>query len=103
MRFDDETKTRLRRGLMKRGQTLATLLADVLAGKSSPSIDAILRAKPGLRPEEALRLTLDQVEGRRKLLDAGDDRYGRCDKCGEDLGVYALNEMPWADACRAHG
>lgn len=102
MRFDDETLTRLRRGIMKRGQTLSILLAEALAGKDHPSIAAILREKPGLRPEEAIRKMLDEVEARRKLIDARDDRYGRCDVCGEDLGVWALNELPWADRCRAH-
>jgi hypothetical protein len=97
-------RARLRRGLLDRGRVLATLLADVMAGKR---IEARLgplgiEGKPGLRPEEKLRLALDQVEGRRRLLDAGDARFGRCDACGVDLGELALQEMPWADRCRAH-
>jgi RNA polymerase-binding transcription factor DksA len=63
---------------------------------------ALLAARPGLRPEEAVRQALDQVEGRRRLLDAGDDRYGRCEVCDVDLGALALGEMPWADRCAAH-
>lgn len=101
LRFDDATRERLRRDLMKRGRDLATLLADVLAGKRPPSL-ALLAQKPGKRPEEVLRLALDQVETRRRLLDAGDDRFGRCDVCGEDLGEAALGEMAWADRCAAH-
>ena len=101
---DDPLRARLRRGLLDRGRVLATLLAEVLAGKR---IDVKLGAlgilgKPGMRPEEKLRLALDQVEARRRLLDAGDDRFGRCDDCGEELGELALAEMPWADRCRAH-
>jgi RNA polymerase-binding transcription factor DksA len=104
MRFDPETLARLRKGVMRRGQTLATLLADVLAGKDKArELAAIgLSDRPGLRPAERLRLALEQVETRRKLIDAGDDTYGRCDVCGEDLGLAALDEMPWADRCRAH-
>ena len=98
---DDALRARLRRGLLDRGRVLATLLADVLAGKK---IEARLgplgiEGKPGMRPEEKLRHALEQVEGRRRLLDAGDDRFGRCDGCGADLGALALGEMPWADRC----
>lgn len=104
MRFDPGTLQRLRKGVMRRGQALATLLSEVLAGKASErELDAIgLSAKPGMRPEERLRLALDQVEARRALIDAGDDAYGRCDVCGADLGLAALDEVPWADRCREH-
>jgi RNA polymerase-binding transcription factor DksA len=102
MRLDPSTLARLRRDLLRRGATLATLLADVLAGKQPPQLAALLAQKPGKRPEEVLRLALEQVEGRRRLIDSGDDRYGRCDICGLDLGEAALTEMPWADRCAAH-
>ncbi len=102
MRFDPETLVRLRRDLMKRGQTLATLLSQVLAGKQPPGIRDLLDAHPGMRPEEVVRAALDQIESRRKLIDADDDRYGRCDVCGVDLGAAALGEMPWADRCHRH-
>jgi hypothetical protein len=100
---EEPLRTRLRRGLLDRGRVLATLLGEVLAGKR---IEVKLgplgvEGKPGMRPEEKLRLALDQVEARRRLLDAGDDRFGRCDGCGADLGEPALQEMPWADRCRA--
>jgi hypothetical protein len=102
MRFDPSTRSTLRRDLMRRGMTLATLLTQVLAGKQPHRLAELLAQKPGKRPEEILRLALDQVEIRRRLLDAGDDGYGRCDTCGVDLGVPALAEMPWADRCAAH-
>jgi hypothetical protein len=103
LRFASEDRQRLRRALMKRGQVLATLLAEVLAGKRPPQLEALLAARPGKRPEEVLRLALDQVESRRILIDADDDGYGRCDVCGEDLGLVALQEVPWADRCHQHG
>jgi len=102
MRFEPATLTRFRRDIMRRGGTLATLLAEVLAGKRPPELAAMLAARPGKRPEEVLRLALDEIEARRALLDAGDDRFGRCDVCGVDLGASALGEMPWADRCPAH-
>jgi RNA polymerase-binding transcription factor DksA len=102
LRFAPEISQRMRRALLSRGQTLATMLADVLAGKHPPSVEALLAEKPGARPEEVLRQALDQVEARRKLIDADDDRYGRCDICGEDLGEAAMLEVPWADRCPAH-
>ena len=102
MRFDLDARVRLRRDLMRRGLTLATLLSQVLAGKRPPDLAALLAQRPGMRPEEVLRLALDQVEARRKLLDSQDDRYGRCDTCGAELGAAALGEMPWADRCPAH-
>jgi RNA polymerase-binding transcription factor DksA len=102
MRIDAHTLAKLRRDLMRRGATLSRLLAEVLAGKEPPQVAALLAQKPGLRPEEALRLALDQIERRRRLIDEDDDRYGRCDACGIDLGAAALGEMPWADRCPAH-
>ena len=101
MRFPPEVMQRLRKGLMKRGQFLATLLEQVLTGKEPPQLGA-LPGKPGMRPEEKLRMALDQVEGQRKLIDADDDRYGRCGVCSADLGLTELDEMPWADRCAAH-
>ena len=102
-RFDTATRIQLHRRLLDRGVVLATLLADVLAGKDkAPALEALGLLRPGIRPEEALRKALDQVELRRGLLDRDDDRYGRCDVCGVDLGGVALAEMPWADRCVTH-
>ena len=102
IRFAAPTLASFRHHLMARGRALATMLSEVLAGKHPPGITALLEAKPGKRPEEVLRLALDQLEGRRKLIDAGDDRFGRCDTCGVDLGEAALGELPWADRCELH-
>ncbi|KAB2898761.1 MAG: hypothetical protein F9K40_11050 [Kofleriaceae bacterium] len=104
-RFDDDTRARLRRLLLDRGQVLATLLAAVLAGKDQVrELAAIgLDAKPGMRPEEVLRAALDHVERLRRQVEASDDAYGRCHVCGTDLGgAAAMLEVPWADACPAH-
>lgn len=86
---------------MARGQLLATLLSQVMAGKQPPELD-LVPGKPGMRPEEKLRAALEAVEERRKLIDADDDAYGRCDICATDLGLPRLDEMAWADRCAAH-
>jgi len=101
---DPPTALRLRRRLLARGGVLAALLAEILAGKDkAPTLGALgIALRPGIRPEEALRKALDQVERRRVLLDAGDDRFGRCEVCGVDLGGSAVDEMPWADRCISH-
>lgn len=106
MELDEQTRERLRQALLKKGMEIATLLADVLAGKDRERELAALpafTAKPGLKPEERLRLYLDHVESRRELLVAGDPRYGRCEKCGAELSLPELEEMPWADRCRQCG
>ena len=102
MQLAPETAATIRKGLMLRGRNLAELLAQVLAGKQPPQLAALLAERPGERPEEVLRRALDQVEQRRRLLDAGDARFGRCDVCGVELGEAALIEVPWADRCAAH-
>jgi hypothetical protein len=102
MRFEDKTRTRMRRALLDRGLVLSTLLSEVLAGKANEARLNLLGGKPGMRPAEKLRWALDQVERRRIMLDSNDDAFGRCDECGVDIGELALGEMPWADRCQAH-
>lgn len=100
----EPAKTRLRRQMLERGRVLATLLSEVLSGK--PSAERLstmgVVGKPGMRPEEKLRWTLDRVEARRRLLEGDDDRFGRCETCEGDLGEAAIEQMPWADRCPAH-
>lgn len=102
MRFSPESTALIRTGLMKRGQNLAELLAQVMAGKQPPQLAALLAERPGERPEEVLRRALDQNETQRRMLDAGDEGFGRCDVCGVELGEAALIEVPWADRCAKH-
>ena len=104
MRFAPAEVARYRKMIMRRGLDLATILSELLAGKDKTrAMEAMqIGGKPGMKPEEKVRMALDAVEARRKLIDADDDRYGRCDVCGDDLGALALGEMPWADRCRKH-
>ena len=103
LRFDSDTRQRLRRALLDKGMALATALTDLMAGKADKTRAAELPSaarKPGMTPIERLRAYLNHVEACRQRLDADDDSYGRCDVCGDDLGLTALQEMPWADRCR---
>ncbi|MCG8422616.1 MAG: hypothetical protein MJE77_32270 [Proteobacteria bacterium] len=102
LRFDEQTRAHYRAGILRKGKQIAEALADVLAGKERRIQLRELPAsgqKPGMRLEERLRAYLDHVEACRALLDASDDRFGRCRRCGVDLGELALAEMPWADRC----
>lgn len=104
LRFDAPIRKRLRTRLLRKGQAIATELAELLAGKGKrPRIDELpaFARKPGMRPEERLRAYLDHVETCRARLDADDDQYGRCQRCGADVGLPALEQMPWADRCTA--
>ncbi|WP_428265842.1 hypothetical protein [Haliangium sp.] len=106
LRLDDDTRARYRKALLRKGKAIADELADFLAGKRGRGLlrtNLLPRSahKPGMRPEERLRAYLEHVESRRRLLDAGDDRFGRCDVCGDDLGPAVLDQMPWADVCQA--
>lgn len=103
-RIEADDRARLRRRLLDRGADIAGKLAKLMAGGDG---DAIVRAlglagKPGARPEEILRRSLDHVDGLRRWIDADDDRYGRCHACGVALPVVGLLEVPWADGCPAH-
>jgi hypothetical protein len=101
--LDTPTRARLRKALLRKGGAIAAQLADLLAGKGKKldlqALPALAR-KPGMRPEERLRAYLDHVETCRRRLDAGDARYGRCQVCGADIDLPALEEMPWTDRCQ---
>jgi integrase len=62
VRFEPATLAKLRRDLLRRGATLATLLAEVLAGKRPPRLAELLAQRPGMRPEEALALEWRDVD-----------------------------------------
>ena len=74
----------------------------MLGGKDKAiELAALLAGKPGMTPEEKLRAYLNHIESRRHLLVSADDRYGSCDLCGKELADSELDEMAWADRCRA--
>jgi hypothetical protein len=87
----------LRRKLLDKGQELAQMLSDLLAGNPPPGVAGL--AKPGETPEEALRRYLGVIQQRIDAIAAGTG-YGLCERCGAPLSFAELDEMPWADTCR---
>ena len=98
MLTEDERRG-LKRKLLKKGQELASMLADVLAGKAPAGL-ASLAGKPGERPEEKLRRYLNVIQSRVDAINAG-GAYGNCEPCGAEIPFAELDELPWADTCRA--
>ena len=94
---------RLRHDLLAKGGEIAALLEAMMAGKE-PGANDLLDALPGETPEEKARRFLALIESRREALDAG--TYGQCLRCGAELSLAELAEMPWVETCRdcaSHG
>jgi hypothetical protein len=91
----EEQTVRLKQTLLKKGQEIAEMLADVLAGNVPPGLAEVV--KPGETPEEKLRRFLDTIQARIVAMREGS--YGRCEICGEEIRFEELDEMPWADTC----
>jgi RNA polymerase-binding transcription factor DksA len=74
-------------------------LARLLARQSPTMADVKLpqEQKPGLKPEERLRLFLDSIERARSRL--GTPEWGRCQECGQPLPDAALEDTPWLEVC----
>lgn len=101
--LDDETLARLRKQLMRKGRAIANKLADLKANKDVRLIELanVRAAGPRQTPEERLRAYLDLIQSHREAIDSGDGTYGHCRDCGDFLGVYTLNDVPWATLCNA--
>ncbi len=96
MPFSEEQTRGLKQKLLKKGQELAQMLADLLAGNTPPGM-AELKGKPGETPEEMLRRYLGVIQDRLTRLREG--TYGKCEQCGKEIRFVELDEMPWADTC----
>ncbi len=64
-----------------------------LAENASGSIDREL----DLMREPALRAALERIDRALEKIAAGD--YGRCDRCGRDIGDERLEVAPYANLC----
>ena len=98
MPFTEEQTARLKGKLSKKGQELAQMLSDVMAG-NVPAALAAMAGKPGETPEEKLRRFLDKIHGMMRAVREGG--YGVCEQCGNEIPFAELDEMPWADTCGA--
>ena len=90
----------LKKALLAKGRDLSDKLAALMAGKRV-TIDELLNPKPGETPEERVRRYLDEVDRRIKAIARGDGSYGRCAACDAPLAYAELEQLPWADRCRA--
>jgi len=52
-------------------------------------------------PIDRLRKYLEFIKSKLRHLLDDDGRYGLCEHCGAALSKPELDEMPWADTCRA--
>ena len=91
----EDQAARLKQKLSRKGQEVAQMLAELLAGQTPAGLADVV--KPGETPEEKLRRFLDTIQARIKAL--RDGSYGRCEVCGEELRFVELDELPWADTC----
>lgn len=97
--LDDRQRQQLRKQLLKKGAELNEKLVGLLAGQAVAVSHLLEPTKPGERPEERLRRFLDLVD--RKLHALQDGSYGHCSACAVALPFVELEQMPWADLCRA--
>jgi RNA polymerase-binding transcription factor DksA len=90
----------LKRRLLKKGSEINEELTNLMSGKRMRLAEGeIPVAKPGETPIERLKRFLNLVDRKIKSVAAG--TYGRCDECREPLPFESLDELPWADTCRA--
>lgn len=97
--LSDSKKARYRKKLLKKGQQIATKLAEALAGLDCrlEDIAPSRLSEPGMTKEEKLRAQLDHIEACRKALERDDGTFGTCWRCKGNISEPELDEMPWAD------
>ena len=98
-RFSAADLSRYRREIMKKGKDINHKLTELLAGKNVTISTIVLPQddKPGLKPEEKLRLFLDLVIRAQRRL--GTEEFGRCVQCGVEFPKGALDDTPWLETC----
>jgi hypothetical protein len=87
-----------KRALLGKGQDVARLLEEMLAGKEVDLGGVPLLAASD--EEQRLRQFLDLID--RGIKRTGTDKYGRCAVCGDALAAAVLDEQPWSERCAAH-
>ena len=98
-RFTKADRKRYRRELMRKGWDVNQKLTAVLAGKNVTMSTTKMphEMKPGLKPEEKLRLWLDQIVRAQNRLQTPE--FGACVECGEAFPKGALDDVPWLETC----
>jgi hypothetical protein len=97
--FSPADRKRYQRELMKKGWAVNQKLTDVLAGKNVTLATTKLphEMKPGLKPEEKLRIFLDQIMRAQKRLQTPD--FGNCVQCQEPFPKGAIDDTAWLETC----
>ena len=98
-RFSPNDINRYRREIMKKGMAVNQQLTDLLAGKDvrMSTIKLPHEMKPGLKPEEKLRMFLDQVIRAQRRL--GTPEFGNCIECSTEFPKGAIDDTPWLETC----
>ena len=98
--LDADQLAGLKKALLAKGRDLADKLAQLMAGKRV-QVEDLLAPKPGETPIERIRRYLGEVDRRIKAIADRPASYGRCDFCDAPLPFAELEQLPWADRCRA--
>ncbi|HAN31630.1 MAG TPA: hypothetical protein DCQ06_08550 [Myxococcales bacterium] len=90
---------RFRLHLARKGMAINEQLTRLLAGQNARLLDLKMphEQRPGLKPEEKLRMYLDQVIRAQRRL--GTEHWGLCQDCGQPLPELALLDCPWLETC----
>jgi RNA polymerase-binding transcription factor DksA len=99
----DDQRALLRKRLLQQGQIVAQRLTDLLAKKDNnfaalpprlqtPTLNKEAQLRDYLRTLTTLTRALEQHPG---------GGYGVCRRCHQPIPYHELDQMPWADTCRA--
>jgi RNA polymerase-binding transcription factor DksA len=90
---------RWRAELMHKGMDVNEALVAVLAGKKATlaTLKMPWDKQPKEPPEKKLRRWLDQIVRAQRRLET--PNFGRCQECGANLPLGALNDTPWLEIC----
>lgn len=92
---------RYRRELMRKGWAVNEQLTKVLAGQNTTMATVKMphEMKPGLKPQEKLRMFLDLiVRAQNRLLTP---EFGHCIECGTPFPKGALDDTAWLETCES--
>ena len=93
----------LHRALLEKGAELNARLVQLLNNEGGDRVlTPGVRPKPGERPVERLRRFMALVDSKiQASRPSAAASYGRCESCEAPLSFIELEQLPWADRCRA--
>lgn len=91
----------LHHALLKKGAEVNEKLVRLLNGEHV-DLESLIAGQPGERPVERLRRFLGLIDSKIQASRPGSHaRFGVCERCGTPLPFTELEQMPWAERCRA--